>query len=802
MCQHGPVLRAVLLLLSAAVAVSVVSAMAQGPYPPGPPRPGQPGFGQPQRPGQPQMTPFQKQQLEQENRVREKAEQLRQQGKYDEAIRAAQEYVQLKIRRTNRADHQDRQWVARIRSEQQRARMTQQVTGPQGGSPGAATGSSSEEKKLREEADRLSREGQHAKAVKAAEKYLQLKRQRTPRTEAQDQQWLTNLSNKRSDAERRSRENARMLGTTDPAYGNLTSVQANQVKNELEWREKAERRRRVGRYRYAVHAAKKALEWKHQRTNHLDPEDRKWLLDLQNESLHEDRGLSPIDADDMVKMEYRDKWFDYSGEVHDGGEMARAIQAAQETLETKQEQLGDDHPDIVTARKNLKDLQEKRAALVEDLKRYMLRQHQYQVMGDFKDAASYAAHALGVKRKIYGNSDLTVAITAAETGRITQLANMSGAPELFQESLEIILRIYGEGHWRSRDTRVALQDAQRARYLGDEPRRRVYDVRARTIRSAKLLERGWYSRALEIAKEDESFLRTRFPGPSSYRAACLANLAAVYRGIGEYAESVKVQRQALAMLRELYGEEHPEYIHALNNQFAAYVQLGDLASAGETAWAALSLARKIWKPSDREYVVSTGNMGEAYLLTGRLKDARVVLEWVVSQRPEQDNRPDLIRWAAASHHLAEVYARLGRNEAASRGFTVALEARRNVLGGMSQDYLESLTSLAMLNMAEGDYTTAEEQFAAVLKKSETSPRKKRPLYARHLANLAELHQATGAHDKAVVELEESLAIFRDNLDATFGVLSERQQLAMTRGARSVLFAYLWSAAERGGSADD
>ncbi len=803
MRHFGPVLRVVFSsLLGAAVAVSVVSAMAQGPYPPGPPRPGQPGFGQPPRPGQPQMTPYQKQQLEQENRAREKAEQLRQQGKYDEAIRAAQEYVQLKIRRTHRSDYQDQQWVNQIRSEQQRARMTQQATGPQGSSPGAATGSSSEEKKLREEADRLSRDGQHDQAVKAAEKCLQLKRGRTGGTDAQDQQWLTNLRNKKTSAEVRARENAALLGTTDPAYANLTRAQAQQMKDELEWREKAERRRGVGRYRYAVQAAKEALDLKQSRTGHLEAEDRQWLLRLQNEAVGEDNGLSTADADDIVKMEYRDKWFDYSEEVHDGGEMARAIQAAQEMLGTKREQLGDVHPEVVAARKDLKDLQEKRAALVEDMREYMLRRYQCQLMGDFRDAAIHASGALDAKRQVYGTSDLTVAIAAAELGRILQLANSSLAPKHFQESLDIILRIYGEDHWRSRDARVALRDAKRALSLFDETRRRVCGARARTARSAKLLERGWYYKASEIAKEDESFLRTRFPGPSSCRAACLANLAALHRDTGEYAESVKVQRQALAMLRELYGEEHPEYIDALNHQFTAYVRMGDVAKAGETAWSALGLGRKIWKPTDREYVVSATNMGEAYLLTGRLNDARAVLEWVVLQRPNRDDHRDLIRWAAASHHLGGVYARLGLNAAAKRSFTTGLEARRNVLGEVSMSYLESLTSLAKLNMAAGDYAEAESQFAAVLQKSETPVRKKRPLYARHLANLAELHQVTGSHDKAVVELEESLAIFRDNLDATFGVLSERQQLAMTRGAQRVLFAYLWSAAQRGGLADD
>ena len=39
-------------------------------------------------------------------------------------------------------------------------------------------------------------------------------------------------------------------------------------------------------------------------------------------------------------------------------------------------------------------------------------------------------------------------------------------------------------------------------------------------------------------------------------------------------------------------------------------------------------------------------------------------------------------------------------------------------------------------------------------------------------------------------MRESLAIARDNLDATFTVLSERRQLAMTRDAQQMLFAYI------------
>jgi len=411
---------------------------------------------------------------------------------------------------------------------------------------------------------------------------------------------------------------------------------------------------------------------------------------------------------------------------------------------------------------------------------------------------SWLAERLSLMRP----DDLTVAVGYGDLARIMQKQGaFFRATGPFQEALAAMTRIYGPDHWRTRDASVALKEAKEIARHVPEVARGICDTRFGTLRSARLLEQGRFYDALEIAREDEEFLAFRAGGSvPSFHALCLANLATIHRAMGAYEKSVPIQRKALKMLREVYGEEHPDYIRTMQHQCESCRKLGDFARSEAAARRSVELARKVWGPEHGEYAVSLNYLVEACLHGGRLNEAEpLVLEAL--KTAEKDFRNYHVTWTTSLCYLAEIRRRRGQLDNAKKLLEHALANRRKASGSGHPLYLDTLATLAKVNYSLGNHLETEKQLRQVMETSKTGGGEKHPQHARYLATLARFHQTQGDHAEAEALLGQALEILRANLNLTFTVLSERQQLEMTRDAQGVLFAYLSSVLHLGQDAE-
>jgi len=638
------------------------------------------------------------------------------------------------------------------------------------------------ENRSRQQAEDLRRQKKYSEAITAAEQALQFKQQRTRMPpSAEDQKWLTDLRNERLRA-------MPATGIVGEAGVHNAGYLAGLARRESECRAKVERLRQARRFEAALETAKKALDWKRQRTSrHIDAEDQEWLTKLSIEMSREAHGLGASKAEEVLRMEYRDKWFDISKHPLDRGKMARSINEAKETLESKQGQLGQQHAEVAAARARFEEIEERRNELVEQLQQQLQRRDRAFVQGEFATAADSAEVVVDLCEQVYGEGDLITAVAAGEWGRIAQRdVQFAWSPKAFSLAEQIFTEIYGETHWRVRHLRVELEEGAK---LGTQ----AGDMRWRTFMSTKLLERGHYYDAIVLAGEDRRFFTGNVVAPRSYLACSLASRARVLRAYGAYWESVPAQRDALESLRELYGEEHPDYVEALGDQYVAYTELGDFAKAQTTARRAAELARIVWGPEHPRYAASLVHLGEAHLNLGQTSEAKPFLDralWISERHFAQC----AVLYTDALCLLAEVGQRLGNLDAAKKLLEHALKNRLANPGPGHSKTVETRASLACLDVALGNFTEAEKLYQVV---TDRPIHDWHPQHARHLADLARMHQINGDHDKAEPLLQQSLEHLRRNLDGSFDSLSERQQLAMTANARDVLFTYLDSATQLG-----
>ena len=218
------------------------------------------------------------------------------------------------------------------------------------------------------------------------------------------------------------------------------------------------------------------------------------------------------------------------------------------------------------------------------------------------------------------------------------------------------------------------------------------------------------------------------------------------RDAGKLAEATAAAEAALAIDRKTQPAGHADLVVSLDLLAGLYLQREDFAAAKAARMEALEILRK--------------RHGAAHW---RVTDARLALE-------------DVQRRAGMTHYqrqeLAEV-DRLGKEVTAldrtgNKGEAVkaarrVLALRKEVLGERHPDYATSLSDLAALLKAQGDYAAARPLFEQALAIRKQVLGVRHPYYAAGLNNLALLLDSQGDYAAARPLYEQALAINKEVL---------------------------------------
>ncbi len=190
----------------------------------------------------------------------------------------------------------------------------------------------------------------------------------------------------------------------------------------------------------------------------------------------------------------------------------------------------------------------------------------YQAMGNFTGAESDYRTALELRRKIYGPNHVLVAMTLRNYGRLVYARNPAEGEKLLREASEIYGNSSDHPAFEYANTLLAWGEAQRKR--GDLTGARVT-----------------FEKARDVAAQG---LGTKHP----VYANALASLALVHQAMHEYNEAGDQLREAITIVTESEGQNHPDLARYLADLAGLFDQQGIYG-------AALPLYRHSFEINDR-----------------------------------------------------------------------------------------------------------------------------------------------------------------------------------------------------------
>jgi CHAT domain-containing protein/Tfp pilus assembly protein PilF len=314
-------------------------------------------------------------------------------------------------------------------------------------------------------------------------------------------------------------------------------------------------------------------------------------------------------------------------------------------------------------------------------------------------------------------------------------------------------------------------------------------------------------------------------------ATSLNNLALLYQSMGKYADAAKLLQRSLEIRRKVLGEEHPDVAISFNNLGRANELMGQYAKAEPLYKHGLEIQKNIPRERSADPAIILDNLGGLYLALGQFAKAELLYQRALEIRRKVlgAQHPDT---AKGLNNLALVYQASGRSEKAEPLLREALSICQRVLGKQHPDTARSLNNLAMWHRSRDQYAKAESLYEQALAIEKKNVGEDHPDTAETLQNLANLNYLAGRYDKAEPLYQEALAVFKKVLGEqhpetatclgnlagldwsmgqyakaepllrqalassqrllvhSFGVLSEREQLAYEANSRFQLDEYL------------
>ncbi len=392
--------------------------------------------------------------------------------------------------------------------------------------------------------------------------------------------------------------------------------------------------------------------------------------------------------------------------------------------------------------------------------------------GKAEEAIERVRRAVDLQRRLLGERAPACAAAWDKLAALCQAVyDYPAAEEAYRRALEIRRETLGSGH---PDYLMSLNN------LG-----LLYHLLGDDARAEPLLRE-----ALEVAR--------RIFGPKHPDAiTCLNNLAELYRAGADYSRAEPLLHEALEACEEVRGRDHPDYAIALNNLAGLYQSTGDYARAEPLLREALAIRRAAYGEDHPEYAAGLNNLAGLYYQRGDFDRAEPLFRQTLDLRKRVlgPAHPD---YATSLNNLAAVYEALDKPGDAEPLYREALEVRKQALGTGHPDYAAGLNNLAALYRSMEQYARAEPLYREALEIRKAALGTEHPDYAAGLNNLAVLYRSKGDYARAEPLYRQALEIQRRVLQATFSVLSERQQLAMTRALRRTLDGYLSVTSQTGG----
>jgi CHAT domain-containing protein len=368
--------------------------------------------------------------------------------------------------------------------------------------------------------------------------------------------------------------------------------------------------------------------------------------------------------------------------------------------------------------------------------------------GKLADARAAVQKALAIERKLLGAQHADVAVTLSLLARIAEeQRDCPTARSARQNALTIHNHHGGKSDWRTVDARVALAHLERLAALNPQQAERLVNARKLRAQAEEFLLKSDYARVEPLVRRYSELLRDLFGEEDPDYAMAVNDLGVIAQDTGDRLQAEKCFRRSLEIYRKVIGENHPEYATSLHNLADLYREDGDLHRAEPLFLRALAIHRETRGQSDEGYTQMLESLARVYWAREEFDRARQLLE----------------------------------------------EARRIFKQVTGEESYALIHNLGGVYRDMGDFAKAEQ----LLIQTGQSGAPEWPIPGSRAYHLGILYYLRGNDVLAESTLREALHTTLKHLEWTFTTQSERRQLALARHLRQRLDTYISLAVRAG-----
>ncbi len=285
--------------------------------------------------------------------------------------------------------------------------------------------------------------------------------------------------------------------------------------------------------------------------------------------------------------------------------------------------------------------------------------------------------------------------------------------------------------------------------------------------------RGKYDEATEILSRG---LKLQVGQATSRKAENLEELgnAAFYKG--DYTSAEDYNKQAYALYRGLFGEEHPSVGQILNNLGAIESNRGNYGGAEGYYRHALAITQTWYGTDHPETAANLTSLAQQLSYEKRDGEAIALLERALAiQKQGNDGMSAMV--ASTQNELGMVAYNAKHYDAARTYFTNAMETWRKALGDEHQFVAVAYSNLGSVCLDEKDYTCAENSYRDALKRLNRSAKDTLNAAVAHV-KLGRALLREGRFQEAEVETQQGYDYLAGHVRSDNGFLrASRKDLA-------------------------
>ena len=299
------------------------------------------------------------------------------------------------------------------------------------------------------------------------------------------------------------------------------------------------------------------------------------------------------------------------------------------------------------------------------------------------------------------------------------------------------------------ETAQAALDFVNKDVLGDKPLR-------------KMRSSGNAAGMIKLLDEAAGSIEGMHDGQPEAEARVRETLGSSYRLLGEYKKARPHLDRAVALHRELYGDDHPQTLKSIHYLGYVLKELGQYDAAEPLLREAMEGRGRVLGQEHPATLVSISHM--AYLLhfQERLDEAEVLYRDALEKR-RRALGDESVGTLTSIHNMGTLRTSQGRWEEAEPLFREALKGQRRILGADHENTMRTINNLGLCLKQLGKTSEAETLYRETLDLKRRVLGDKHPETLLSITNMGTLLMSQEKLEEAELHLREAVTGFRDKL---------------------------------------